>query len=227
MGDATSNRPEAPPEHRRGSRFHVVVPIQAKWQELSGKTVQQTGEAKEVNSFGGLLEMKNYPRAGAELDLTNLISRETIRARVAAIRRDKGGGVIGVAVELRKPNEAFWGINFQLCKTSSELVKIEQAIKAGGLDPRILTDFRDAVDYVRKTAWAVQEWQERQFQQRDPQTVLPLITAERIRRTTQLSRAIMVDLAAREVTRNTPGIEDLYRAVEALHQRVVGLFAGC
>ncbi len=225
MGDATTDRTEIPSEHRRGSRFQVVVPIEAKWQELSGETVKEPGEAKEANSFGGLLEMKRYPRVGAELDLTNLVSHETVRARVAAVRRNKEGVVLGIAVELRAPNEAFWGVNFQLRKTSAELVQIEQVIKAGGVDPRILTDFRDAIDYVRKTAWAVQEWQERQLKQRDPQTVLPLITAERIRRTTQLSNAILIDLAAHEVTRNTPGIEELFHAVESLHQHVAGLFA--
>ncbi|HEX5424608.1 MAG TPA: hypothetical protein VFW94_13755 [Candidatus Acidoferrales bacterium] len=226
MGDATTDRPGVPFEHRRGSRFHVVVPIEAKWQEPNGTTVEERGEAREVNSFGGLLEIKTYPRVGAELEITNLVSHETVRARVAAVRRDKDGAVLGVAVELRKSSDGFWGLNFQLRKTSDELVRIEQAIKAGGVDARILTDFRDAVDYVRKTAWAVQEWQERQFKQHDPQTVLPLITAERIRRTTQLSKAIMIDLAAHDVTRNTPGIEDLFRAVETLHQHVAGLFGG-
>lgn len=224
MGDATTDRTKMTSEHRRGSRFHVVVPVEAEWRELSGQVVKEAGEAKEVNSFGGLLELKNYPRVGVDIDLTNMMSHETVRARVAAVRRNKDGGVIGVAVELQKPNEVFWGVNFQLRKTSAELVRIEQAIKAGGVDSRILTDFRDAVDYVRKTAWAVQEWQERRLKQRDPQTVLPLITAERIRRTTQLSKAIMTDLAAHDVTRNTPGIEELFRAIEALHQHVAGLF---
>ena len=219
-------RASVPAEHRRSSRFQVVVPIEAKWQELSGTSVKETGEAKEVNTFGGLLELKTYPRVGANVELTNLVSRETVRARVAAVRRNHDGAVLGVAVELAEPTETFWGVNFQLRKTSAQLSKIEQAIKAGGVDPRILSDFRDAVDYVRKTAWAVQEWQERQLKQRDPQTVLPLITAERIRRTTQLSKAIMVDLAAHDVTRDTPGVDELFRAVETLHQHVAGLFSG-
>ncbi|HTU35199.1 MAG TPA: hypothetical protein VMF66_15455 [Candidatus Acidoferrum sp.] len=226
MGDATTDRPEVPFEHRRGSRFHVVVPIEVKWKGPGGQTVKETAEATEVNSFGGLLEMSAYPLVNAEVELTNGISRETVRARVTGLRRNKDGAVLGVPVELREPNDSFWGVNFQLHKTSAELVKIEQAIKAGGVDPRILTDFRDAVDYVRKTAWAVQEWQERQLKKHDPQTVLPLITAERIRRTTQLSKSIMIDLAAHDVTRNTPGIEDLFRAVETLHQHVAGLFTG-
>jgi hypothetical protein len=131
---------------------------------------------------------------------------------------------VGVAVELLVPNEAFWGVNFQLKKTSAELAKIERAIQSGSVEPGILREFRDAVDYVRKTAWAVQEWQERQLQQHDPQTVLPLLIIERIRRATQLNKAITTDLAAHDVTRETTGIEEFFRAVESLYQHVVDLF---
>jgi len=219
VGDRTKTR-----EHRRGSRFHVVVPVEVAWEKSDGTPMKETAEAKEANAFGGLLEMKTYPRVGIHLQLTNLVSHDSTVARVAAIRYSQDGAPLGAAVEFLNPSEVFWGINFQLCLTSSQLARIEQAIKAGGVDGRILRDFRDAVDYVRKTAWAVQEWQERQLKQRDPHTVLPLITAERIRRTTQLSKAIMVDLATHEVTRQTPGIEDLFRAVETLHERVGGLF---
>jgi hypothetical protein len=114
-------------------------------------------------------------------------------------------------------------VNFQLKKTTAELAKIEQAIKSGGVEPSILREFRDAVDYVRKTAWAVQERRERQLQQHDPQTVLPLLIIERIRRATQLNKAITTDLA-HEVTRETTGIDEFFRTVESLYQRVVDLF---
>jgi hypothetical protein len=70
----------------------------------------------------------------------------------------------------------------------------------------------------------VQEWQERQLQKHDPQTVLPLITSERIRRATQLSLAITTDLADRQVTRETTGIRELFQAVEGLYPRVASLF---
>src|SRR5579859_456549 len=158
---------------RRGSRFPVVVPIQAKWQDASGSIVVETAQAREVNVRGGLLDMKRFPSVGSQLELTNLLSGETYRARVVAIRR-KEGQVLGVAVELLVPSESFWGVNFQLKKTSAELLQLEHAIRTGGIDQRILMDFRDAVDHVRKTAWAVQEWQERQIQHHDPHTVIPL-----------------------------------------------------
>jgi len=91
-------------------------------------------------------------------------------------------------------------------------------MRTGGIDQRILMDFRDAVDHVRKTAWAVQEWQERQITHHDPQTLLPLLTSERIRRAAQLGNAIVSDLMTQEVTRETPGVDKLFDAVQRMHR---------
>ena len=223
MDERTADRPPMKPEQRRGSRFRVVVPVEVKWQEPGGKIVKETAQAKEVNAQGGLLDMKIYPCVGGNMELTNLPSGQCTQARVVGTRRSKDGAFLGVAVALAVPNETFWGVNFQLRKTSAELVKIEQTIKSGGVEPRVLREFRDAVDYIRKTAWAVQEWQERQLQKHDPHTVLPLLITERIRRATQLNKAIATDLAAHEVTRQTTGMDEFFRTVESLYQSVAGL----
>jgi len=224
MDEMTANGPATQTEKRRGVRFPVVVPVEAKWQEASGKSVKEAAQAIEVNALGGLLEMKAYPSVGSQLELTNLLSGEAFRARVIGTRRSTEGRTLGVAVELLIPSETFWGVNFRLKKTSAELVKLHHAMQSGTLDPRILREFRDAVDYVRKTAWAAEEWQERQLQKRDPQTVLPLITAERVRRATQLSDAIFADLAAHEVSSETAGMAELFQALERLHQNLADLF---
>jgi len=213
----TANPPPAKTEKRRGNRFPVIVPVQAKWQETSGKTIIETAQAREVNAQGGLLDMKVFPSVGSQLELTNLLSGETYRARVVAIRR-KEGQFLGVAIELLVPSEAFWGVNFQLKKTSAELLQLEHAIRSGGIDQRILVDFRDAVDYVRKTAWAVQEWQERQLRHHDTHTLIPLLTTERVRRGTQLANAIVSDLDTKEVNRETPGVDQLFTAVTRMQQ---------
>ena len=220
----TANGPAMQTEKRRGVRFPVVVPVEAKWQEASGKNIKEVANAIEVNAQGGLLEMKVYPSVGSHLDLTNLLSGESFRARVVGTRRSTEGRVLGVAVELLIPSETFWGVNFRLKKTSAELVRLNRAMQSGNLDPRILREFRDAVDYVRKTAWAAEEWQERQLRQRDPHTILALITSERIRRATQLSNAISADLAAQEVTSETSGLEEFFQAVDGVHQRLADLF---
>ena len=223
MDKSTEGQPPVK-EKRRGSRFPVVVFVEARWERLGGEIVTETAQAMEVSALGGLLDMKTFPTVGSEIGLTNLLSKQTARARVVGTRPAKDGGALRVAVELLSPSDTFWGLNFQLRKASAELVRIEQEIKAGGIEPRILEEFRDSVDYVRKTAWAVQEWQERQLQKHDPQTVLPLITAERIRRATQLSLSIASDLETHEVTQETMGMRELFKAVESLYPRVASLF---
>jgi len=220
MDELTTNWPPKKADQRRSIRYPVVVLVEAKWQEASGKSIKETVQAREVNAQGGLLEMKTYPSVGSQLELTNTLSREAFRARVVGTRRSKEGNVLGVAVELLISSETFWGVNFQLKKTSAQLVSLVYAMQSGSIEPSILKEFRDAVDYVRKTAWAVEEWQERQLQQHDPQTVLPLLTAERIRRATQLSEAISTDLAAHKVTRETAGIDELFRAIELVYQHL-------
>jgi hypothetical protein len=220
----TANQPSSADRRRRSRRFPFVSPVEATWQEADGKIFREAGRATEVNAQGGLLEMKNYPAVGRQIELTNLLSRESSQARVVGVRRNSEGRLLGVAVELLVPSEAFWGANFQLKKTCADLVRLEYDMRSGPIDPRILTEFRDAVDHVRKTAWAVQEWQERQSRHHDAHTVLPLLTAERIRRATQLCDAITADSAAREVTRQTVGIDEFFQAVERIHQSLLDLF---
>jgi hypothetical protein len=224
MGE-TPSKPQTPRvEQRRSSRFPVVVPMEVRWEELGKGTITESAHAMNVNAQGGLLTMKSHPGIGATVELTNLLSSEKAQGRVVALRRTEQGETRGIAVELIVPSESFWGLNFQLKKTSAQLVKLEQALKNGEVDSRILSEFRDAVDYVRKTAWAVQEWQERRLRHHDPQTLLPLLTVERIRRTTQLSKAIVTDLETREVTRESVGVEELYRAIQRINERLQNLF---
>jgi hypothetical protein len=45
----------------------------------------------------------------------------------------------------------------QVSRVTQELVKLEQLLKAGMVDPAVLKEFRKTVDEVRKTSWAVQQ----------------------------------------------------------------------
>ncbi len=221
---AQANQPSSTAGKRRSRRFPFISQVEATWQEADGKILREAGRATEVNAQGGLLEMKTYPGVGSQIELTNLLSHGTTQARVVGVRRNSEGRLLGVAVELLVPNETFWGVNFQLRKACADLVRLEYDMRSGPIDARILSEFRDAVDHVRKTAWAVQEWQERQSRQQDPHTVLPLLTAERIRRATQLCDAIATDSAAHEVARETVGIEEFFRAVQRVHQSLLDVF---
>src|SRR5439155_15898041 len=121
------------------------------------------------------------------------------KAWVSAIRQAWQDAPLGVAVELRAPKEEFWGLTFQLRRSTGELLKLEHGIKSGEIDPYVLREFRDAVDHIRKTAWAVQEWKERQALKRDTATVIPLLVTERIRRGTQLYEALIADLQSQTI----------------------------
>jgi hypothetical protein len=224
MAQPIANQPSSRAGKRRSRRFPFISPVEATWQEADGRLFREAGQATEVNAQGGLLEMKTYPAVAKQIELTNLLSHESAQVRVVGVRRNSEGRLLGVAVELLVPSETFWGTNFQLKKTCADLVRLEYDMRSGPIDPRILTEFRDAVDHVRKTAWAVQEWQERQSRQHDPHTVLPLLTAERIRRATQLCDAITTDSATHEVTRETVGVDEFFQAVERVHQTLLDLF---
>jgi hypothetical protein len=216
--------PDTKGKNRRSDRYPLVVPVKVKWLEPSGASIIEFAEAKEVNMHGGLLEMRGRPAMGSVVELTNLSSTKTASARVVALRPSKSSEMLGLAVELVTPSETFWGVTFRLKVAIDDLLKLEKAIRTGGMDPRVLREFRDAVDYVRKTAWAIQELQERQVHQRDTATVRTLLTDERVRRATQLSKALASDLDAHEVTDGTAGAADLFRAIEGLYQRLGDLF---
>jgi len=221
MAQPIANQPSSTAQKRRSRRFPFISPVEATWQEANGKIFRETGRATEVNAQGGLLEMKTYPTVGSEIELTNLLSHESSHVRVVGVRRDSEGQMLGVAVELLVPSETFWGVNFQLKKACADLVKLEYDMRSGTIDQGVLREFREAVDNVRKTGWAVQEWQERQLRRQDPRTVIPLLTAERIRRATQLCDAITIASIANEVTFTTVGIDEFLRAVERVHQRLL------
>jgi hypothetical protein len=116
--------------------------------------------------------------------------------------------------------EEFWGLTFQLRKSTEELLKLEHGIKSGEIDPYVLREFRDAVDHIRKTAWAVQEWKERQVLKRDTATVIPLLVTERIRRGTQLYEALIADLQSKTIHPDAAEIEGLLHAIERLREEL-------
>jgi hypothetical protein len=224
MDKSDAELPVSKGKNRRSDRYPVVVPVKVKWLEPTGAGVIEFAEAKEVNMHGGLLDMRGRPAIGSVIELTNLSSTKTASARVVSLRPSKESQVLRVAVELLTPSETFWGVTFRLKVAIDDLLKLEKAIRPGGMDPRVLREFRDAVDYVRKTAWALQELEERQSHQRDTATVRSLLTEERVRRATQLSKAIASDLDSHEVTDGTTGAGDLFRAIEGLYKRLADLF---
>jgi hypothetical protein len=107
---------------------------------------------------------------------------------------------------------------------TDELQKLEQLVLSGNCAPRVLHEFRDAVDSIRQTAWAVQQWNELKTQNRDPYTILSQLSSERVRRATQLTKDLTIDLESLELGLETEGLQKLFEAVKALHERLAPLF---
>jgi hypothetical protein len=112
----------------------------------------------------------------------------------------------------------------RLRANTDELQKLEKLVLTGDCAPRVLAEFRSAVDSIRQTAWAVQQWNELQQQHRDPYTVLGVLSAERVRRATQITKDLTIDLESLELGLETEGLENLFAAVKALHERLSLMF---
>ncbi len=110
-------------------------------------------------------------------------------------------------------------IGARLQAATANLVELEILVKQGELDPRVLQEFRDSVDQVRSTAWAVQQWIGLQ-DNGDPYSLIPIIAEQRVRRATQLARDLAMDLDSVDVGLETPGIKQLYEAVSRLQERL-------
>ncbi len=219
-GESTPHQDTPRPDRRRARRVSLVVPVEVEWIDADGVGFKEEARARNVNDHGALLDTKKYPPLNTEVVLKNCLTGESKQARLAGIRRSKDGELLGVIVELLAPSEIFWGLTFQLQSSTAQLLEIERALQSRDIDFRVLRELREAVEYLRKTASAVRQWQDLQLGGGDPYSVLPVVTDVRLRRAVQLFDELAADLDAREVTDATEGIDDVALAVDRLYQRL-------
>lgn len=107
---------------------------------------------------------------------------------------------------------------------TGELQQLEALVKSGELDARVLSEFRNAVDHIRGTTWAVQKWLGlNQESGGDPFSVLPVMSAERVKRATQIASDLSLDLQSTDIGIETAGIKELYDAIDNLRRRLATL----
>jgi hypothetical protein len=111
-------------------------------------------------------------------------------------------------------------VSVRLQSATSELHEVEALMASADLDARILSDFRDAVNRVRTTAWATQQYAETKDTERDPSKVLSLLAGERIRAAYQLCRAIGQDLGRPDLRFQPGQLLQLRTAAKELLQRL-------
>ena len=101
-----------------------------------------------------------------------------------------------------------------------ELLQLDEILLSGDLEPRILADFRDALNRVRTAAWAAQQYVIRRDIDQDSSSVLSLLVGERIRATYQLCEAISDDLKRTDIEFQAGSLVQLYEATKALTEQI-------
>lgn len=93
---------------------------------------------------------------------------------------------------LKEAHDAFGKmVSGQVARVTGELNRLDQLLKAGRVDARVLSEFRYAVDRVRTSGWQVQVWLEG-----DAKALSVLLMEERIRLATRLAQQLAVEITA-------------------------------
>ncbi len=120
-------------------------------------------------------------------------------------------------------------VSGRLQRITDELRETHELLLSGAdLDARLLTDFRDAMNRVRNTAWAMQQYGESKATEKDPSAVLSVVAGERIRAGYQLAKLIRADLDNTEIRFQKGQLLELHEATRELFReldRMVGAIA--
>jgi hypothetical protein len=114
-----------------------------------------------------------------------------------------------------------------LAASAKELRELEGIVTSNEdvVDPRLLSEFRSAIDHARATTAAIEQWIDLQEQDRDPFPVLTAIEASRIRLTATFMRELVMDIDASTLHLGSEGVKELYEAARLLHLRIEQMIA--
>ena len=107
-------------------------------------------------------------------------------------------------------------VSERLASAISELRALQEPLLCGEVDPRVLTDFRDALNRIRNTAWAAQQSANAPLFDEGRTTVASYLTAERVRAAYQLCRSLHDDVCSEEITLQKGPLVELYGAAKIL-----------
>ena len=118
-------------------------------------------------------------------------------------------------------------VSHRLEKAITELRGLQELLLSGeGLEPSILTDFRDALNRIRNTAWSAQQYIVLKATDQDSTTVLSILAGERVRAAYQLCQAIQADLKSNDARFQQGQLIQLYLAAKALSEQLGKVVGG-
>jgi len=115
-------------------------------------------------------------------------------------------------------------LSSRLKKTNEDLRHLQDSVKTGMINVKVLMDFRNATERARQASVAVQQWLESQGKGGDPYKLMEQGMRQRREMTTQLIKDVTSDLECLDVDFDTPGLPELNKAVRTLVERLSKLF---
>jgi hypothetical protein len=115
-------------------------------------------------------------------------------------------------------------LSSRLQKTNEELKNLQNSVRTGMINVKVLMEFRTATERARQASAAVQQWLDAQGKGSDPYKLMEQVMRQRVEMTTQLVKDVTVDLESLDVDFDTPGLPDLNEAVRKLVERLEKLF---
>ena len=115
-------------------------------------------------------------------------------------------------------------LSSRLKKTTDELKNLQDSVKTGMINVKVLMDFRTAAERARQASAAVQQWLDAQGKGNDPYQLMSQVMTQRVEMATQLVKDVTRDLETLDVDFDTPGLPELNRAVQTLAERLGKLF---
>jgi hypothetical protein len=117
-------------------------------------------------------------------------------------------------------------VSRRLASAIRELRALQEPLMSGDIDPVVLTDFRDALNRVRNTAWAAQQSAAAPVLDQGPTAVASFLAAERIRAAYQLCRSIHDDVCKDDIQLQKGQLTEFYGVAKRLVDDLEGRL-GC
>ena len=111
----------------------------------------------------------------------------------------------------------------RLEKAISELQSLNELLLCGDVDPRILMDFRDALNRVRTAAWAAQQYVTRKETEQDSTSVLSFLAGERVRAAYHLCQSISEDLNRPDISVPAGSLIQFFEVMSTLTEQLKGV----
>jgi len=136
------------------------------------------------------------------------------------LRKEQSASVPPTPPAGTRPKTGNPNVRSHLEKGISELQGLHTLLLSNEVDPDVLADFRDALNRIRNTAWAAQQYIVRKETNQESTSLLSLLAGERIRAAFQLCQALSDDLKRTDVEFQRGSLVQLRQVTKTLTEQL-------